>query len=239
MIEVMENKELYDGFYSESYTKHFFNKLSESYFLTQVFSSGLANLIRKKCISLLTKNLKHKDNLIIADFMSGSGENNRFFNGFKIKKIINIDFSDKMIELAKRRKHTDIIYLNENVLKCSLKNDTAHGIISTFGLKTLSEESTIDLAKQTKRVLKEKGSFCFSEFNLKGFTKLFVFALLFFQISICVFLFPFHNARLHYNFLSYSNNFSGNKAYKIFKQEFPNAKKINMLNLVIFIYGTK
>lgn len=237
MNSLAKTKELnISPIYSEYITKNLFNNLSETYFLNNVFSYGLANLIRKKNINILFKLSKIRKGLIIADFMSGSGENNTFLD-LENNSVVNIDFSSKMMSHTKSNKN--ITFLNENVLNCSLKKSSVDAVISSFGLKTLSRQATKKLAKKTNYVLKSNGSFSYCEFNFKGFSKFLILSIISFLITLSIIFLPKKKTASHYKFLTYTNLFKGEKVYRIFKKELPNTKKVNILGIVIFIYGKK
>ena len=90
----------------------------------------------------------------------------------KLKKdgeIVALDISSVMCERARKqipKYGIDIELLNEDALNNSIEDESVDCVISTFGLKTFSEEQTRVLMKQLYRILKPGGLFSFVEISV-------------------------------------------------------------------------
>ncbi|MBQ0788777.1 MAG: class I SAM-dependent methyltransferase [Oceanihabitans sp.] len=84
-------------------------------------------------------------------------------NADKDSKLIALDFSTEMINRAEKNtskfNQSTIEILKENVFDNSIENESAHYVISGFGLKTFNEEQLGKLASEINRILKPNGKF--------------------------------------------------------------------------------
>ena len=152
--------------YQKEFVTSLFDEMSQSYSRMNLITSfGFSQRWRKQCVNKLPI---IKDGLV-ADFMTGMGESWEFtlqrMTGEK--KLLALDYSDGMLQFArekKQRKQLDQVeILKEDALESSLEDHSLDGLISTFGLKTFSENQVRSLADEVMRILKPGGSFSFIE----------------------------------------------------------------------------
>jgi demethylmenaquinone methyltransferase/2-methoxy-6-polyprenyl-1,4-benzoquinol methylase len=147
--------------YDENFVKDLFNKMSASYTLmNRITSFGFSEKWRRQFV----EELDITDGSVVVDFMTGMGEcwSYVFANTHNVE-LIAIDFSPEMLKNAIKQQQNfateKITLLEENVLKCSLENNSVDFLISGFGLKTFNEQQLNELAQQVRRVLKPGGNF--------------------------------------------------------------------------------
>ena len=151
------------------YIKNMFNKIAPKYdFNNNVISLGLHKIIKKKAI----KELCIKNNMRILDECCGTGDiaaDLRKRN--KYVDITGIDFSEKMIEIA-RKKHPDITFLEGSCTHLPFLNNSFDIITMAFGLRNIEDYKTS--IKESFRVLEDGGQFLHLDFGEKNiFSKIF------------------------------------------------------------------
>jgi len=130
------------------------------------------------------------EGMTVVDLMSGMGETWEYILRETKGKanIIGIDFCQAMLEFAKCRQSalagSSIQLRCENALKTSLPDGTADAIISTFGLKTFSQDQLSALASELWRILKSGGIISMVEISNPNSTLLSVPYLFYLKIII-------------------------------------------------------
>lgn len=140
-----------------------FDSLAQNYdLINNLISFNTHIFFKKKAI----KSLKIKDEYKILDLCSGSGDISKIIRKINPKcKIIGVDFSSKMIEIAKK-KNNNIEFLNASATNLPFNKNEFDIVICAFGLRNIEND---DLAiKEIKRVLKTKGEFLNLDFEGKS-----------------------------------------------------------------------
>ena len=141
-----------------------FNKISDKYdFINNIMSFGTHFFIKKDCINLF----EGKSALKILDLCCGTGDLTRIIKKkFSDAEVIGIDFSEKMLEIAKE-KDTELNYLQADVVKLPFDDNSFDIITIAFGLRNIED---FDCAlNEIYRVLKPNGQFLHLDFGEKNF----------------------------------------------------------------------
>ncbi|MCI2228473.1 class I SAM-dependent methyltransferase [Polaribacter sp. MSW13] len=148
--------------YEAKYIQKLFDQMSHSYsIMNYIASFGFSERWRKKCVM----DIKIDSGKTVIDLMTGMGECWKYIlkNSNKDSKLIGLDFSDEMINRAKKNKkkyhQSKITILKENVFENSISKESADFVISVFGLKTFNTEQLEKLAIEIHRILKQSGQF--------------------------------------------------------------------------------
>jgi len=154
--------------YADKYVKNLFDEMSQTYGLVHLFSSlGFAYFWRKACIQSIPK-----DKTLICDLMAGGAEcltHIRSQLGQSLKVSL-VDFSSEMCHRAnmviERKGDANSMVIECSALNLPLDSNQFDGIVSTFGLKTFSNNDLVHLVREIKRVLKPNGSVSMLEFSM-------------------------------------------------------------------------
>jgi len=140
-----------------------FNVISDKYdFINKLISFGTQSIIKQSCINLL----KVKPYSNVLDLCTGTGDMSRFVKKNQPKaNVIGIDFSEKMIEIAKN-KNNNINYFLGDVTNLPFSDNMFDYAIMSFGLRNiLNSEKAID---EVYRILKPNGLFLHLDFGEKN-----------------------------------------------------------------------
>ena len=161
----MDNLEIYNPLSVRS----LFDEMSHTYGTVNLISSfGFCTIWRHQCVNQLS----FSSSTTVCDLMSGMGECWRSIDSqSKTKiKVVALDFSAEMCRKAKRFINEydglSVEILMEDVLNNSIPNASVDCIVSTFGLKTFSEEQLQQLAAEMTRILKPGGLFSLLEISV-------------------------------------------------------------------------
>ncbi|MBK6364720.1 MAG: class I SAM-dependent methyltransferase [Saprospiraceae bacterium] len=138
--------------------------------------------MRKQCIREIDWNLEIEKGF---DLMSGMGETWDLIDkeSKQNHQLIGVDISPAMNIKANERINKyhslEISIREENVLHNDIDSNSSDYIVSTFGLKTFSDEKLKILAKEVNRILKINGQFAFVEIS-KPKNKLFIIPYMFY-----------------------------------------------------------
>jgi len=162
--------------YEKAFVQSLFNEMASTYGLTNLISSfGFCERWRRQCVALA----QIKPGMTVCDMMTGMGEcwpginNNLKNNG----KIISLDFSSDMCRRAmkSKRKYPNLAIeiLEQDALSNDIPSSSADCLISSFGLKTLSDMQKDSFVQEIKRILKPNGVFSLVEISVPetGFLK--------------------------------------------------------------------
>jgi len=144
--------------------KSLFNDISANYdFLNNLISLGTHIHVKKYAI----RNLFIKPNSKVLDLCCGTGDLGKIIHNEKKNiKIIGVDFSSKMLEVAKR-KNPSIEYLQANATNIPFENDSFDYVVMGFGLRNIPDR---ELAiKEIRRVLKPDGQLLHIDFGKHNF----------------------------------------------------------------------
>lgn len=155
--------------YDPGRIKSLFDEMAATYGAVNMISSfGFCIRWRAQCVRYATI----APGMTVCDLMTGMGECwswiARRMNGSG--RIIGVDFSPEMC--ARARKHVADIapiaveVLEEDALDCSIESASVDSVVSTFGLKTLSHDGQVQLAREVDRILKPGGTFSFVDISV-------------------------------------------------------------------------
>ncbi len=155
------------GIYEDEFVENLFNRMSKTYGLTNYISSfGFTESWRNRCVNEIAWDKNTEDGY---DLMSGMGESWRLIMRQKKVKITGIDISKEMNKRAREKllenKSWKIDLLEENILKNSIPSNSGDFIISTFGIKTFSNEKQRILAGEIFRILRKGGQLAIIEIS--------------------------------------------------------------------------
>lgn len=155
--------------YDEKFVENLFNRMSKTYGTANYISSfGFTERWRKQCIKEIDWNLKIEKGF---DLMSGMGETWNLINkeSKHNHQLVGVDISPAMNLKANEKINNynslEISIKEENVLQNDIDTNSSDYIVSTFGLKTFSDEQLKMLAKEVNRILKINGQFAFVEIS--------------------------------------------------------------------------
>ncbi len=163
-------KKIYNSTYNEENIKNMFNKISKKYDIINFFLSfGLDYLWRQQSVNLLKmKIIKHKNIYKILDLATGTGNLAiALAKKFKNSYVIGIDYSDKMIEIAKKKISLKlkkrIKFIVGNSINIPFDNETFDIVTISFGIRNFTDiDNSI---KEIYRVLKPYGIIDILEFS--------------------------------------------------------------------------
>ncbi|MBR1908106.1 ubiquinone/menaquinone biosynthesis methyltransferase [bacterium] len=135
--------------------KILFNKLAKNYDLyNRIISLGMQTRVKKDCLKLLNVSSGYK----ILDICTGTGDLAFYLNKINPDTdIIGIDFSEKMLETANKKKkdRKNIQFLIADGREIPFEDNTFDIVTIGFGLRNIENyERVID---EIKRVLKPQG----------------------------------------------------------------------------------
>ena len=141
-----------------------FNDIADSYdFCNNIISLFTHNPVKKYAI----KKLDIKQNAKILDFCCGTGDMGKYIKKlFPLTEITGIDFSEKMLNIAKN-KNPNIQYVLKDVTNTDFKDNTFDYVTEAFGLRNIeNREKALD---EIYRILKPEGYFLHLDFNGQNF----------------------------------------------------------------------
>lgn len=138
------------------YVHELFDELSADYdILNDVISMGQHKFVKKQAI----KNVRIRTGMKILDVCTGTGDIPLFIAKKFVDnvKIIGADFSDNMLEIAKKRtqNYKNIEIINADAMNLPFEDETFDVVFISFGLRNLN-----DLKKgieELKRVTRKNG----------------------------------------------------------------------------------
>lgn len=170
--------------------KQMFNTISGEYDRNNnIISLGFHNLVKRAALKLL----KIDKESSVLDLFCGTGDLvNLLLKTNKNLQITGVDFSDKMLEIAKRS-YPQVEFIEADCTKLPFKNDSFNYITMSFGLRNVqNREAAI---KECFRVLKPSGKVLHLDFGMKNlFSNIFDF-ITFIGISL------FYKNKLPYKYL--------------------------------------
>lgn len=136
-----------------SLVRETYNKIAESY---QELYSDIDEQDRKRCMTFVQA-CKGKR---VADLGCGTGDGAIFYAKHGCK-VIGIDFSEKMLEIAKKRDAT-IQWINSDICSLLLESGSVAGIVLAYTINHLSDEMISQLKSEIDRVLLPEGMILFT-----------------------------------------------------------------------------
>lgn len=199
--------------------KKMFDDLSQIYDkANNIISLGTHNLVKKSAINNFNFSGK------VLDLCTGTGD---IAELLKNKcDIIGVDFSEKMLEIAKR-KHPDIKFIQADCTKLPFEDNSFDAVTISFGLRNIEN---YDLAlDEIYRVLKPNGKFFHLDFGKKN-----IIADLIFDLFVPIVTKLFYNENKPYQYLVKSKQLFLNKnsLIKLF-----NKHKFRLIKEKSFIFG--
>jgi demethylmenaquinone methyltransferase/2-methoxy-6-polyprenyl-1,4-benzoquinol methylase len=155
--------------YHPAFVKGLFSEMSATYGLTNLISSfGFCHRWRVQCVN----QIEFKDGALVYDLMSGMGECWRHIERQLSPggRLVGLDFCPEMCRRARLKAkgmtNVGVEILEADVLDNTLADESADCVVSTFGLKTFSDEQKGRLALEIKRLLKPQGTFSLLEISV-------------------------------------------------------------------------
>lgn len=157
--------------YDPAFVKGLFDEMAGTYGTVNLLSSfGFCVLWRRQCLNLVD----WRPDDVTIDLMAGMAE---LLPGILKRTspdavVTAIDLSTRMCELAnahvRRRRAPRAAVLQADVLLLDrqVPNDSADVVVSSFGLKTFSEQQIRELATQVHRILRPGGRFALLEISV-------------------------------------------------------------------------
>lgn len=139
-----------------------FNEIAPKYdFMNDIISFGLHRIIKK----IALKNIKLPNNAVIADLCCGTGDVSKLLSKKReVKQILGVDFSDNMLEIAKRKNmHSKINYLKADCTNLPFEDNLFDAITMFFGFRNIRDKDKA--LTEIKRVLKPNGQFIHLDFS--------------------------------------------------------------------------
>lgn len=154
--------------HDEQFVRALFDEMAKTYGLVNMISSlGFAYFWRKLAVGLIPISSKR-----ICDIMTGQGEclgHVKRRHGVEVE-IDLVDLSSVMCVRAKQTKERVGIskgkVFNTHAQEIPVPDDHYDAIVSTFGMKTLSDGNLKDLSRELYRVIKPKGEVSILEFSI-------------------------------------------------------------------------
>lgn len=141
-----------------------FNMISEKYdFMNNVISFGFQNFVKTDSIKML--NIKPHENIL--DLCCGTGDLTKIIKNYYPKAFVTgLDFSDKMIEIAKN-KVLNAKFIQADATNLPFPDNTFDAVTMGFGLRNIQNaEKAIE---EIYRVLRPNGRFLHLDFGEKNF----------------------------------------------------------------------
>lgn len=164
-----ENAELHDSGVarSEDFVRRLFDEMARTYGLVNMVSSlGFAYVWRRRAVRSLPQPAG-----LVADLMAGGGEclgHLKRHLGRDVR-IDLIDWSRGMCDRAEaavaRGRFSGVRVLCTSALAVPAPDQTYDAIVSTFGMKTLTDTETRAFAREVRRILKPSGCVSILEFS--------------------------------------------------------------------------
>lgn len=161
-------RQIVEEIYEPEYVRRLFNEMAETYGVVNLVSSfGFAALWRKRCL----QQVEFLSGMSVIDLMTGMGELLPDISRHvgSLGDIRAIDLSPVMCRkaremMAKRKISGRIIECD--ALNKPMESETADIVISSFGLKTFSENQRQVLARNILTMLKPGGRFSLIEISV-------------------------------------------------------------------------
>lgn len=155
--------------YDAKTVRRLFDEMSKTYGVVNLIASlGFTIIWRRVCIRKI-KAREHVEHIV--DLLAGMGElmPNLHSHFGSIGKIQALDFSSQMCEGARKqaaRMSFPVEIIEADLFDRGLLSSSADIVVSSFGLKTFSNEQQTELAKELDRVLKPGAEFSFIEISM-------------------------------------------------------------------------
>lgn len=157
-----------ENIYSSEYVKALFDEMAQTYGLVNYITSfGFAERWRKQCV----EKLDIESGAVVYDLMSGMGE----LWGLLLQrigqqgKVLALDISEGMVQRSKEqsayRQWGNIEVSQVNFFENQILDNSVDLIVSSFGVKTFSDEQLVEMVREYKRILKSGGHFSLIEIS--------------------------------------------------------------------------
>ncbi len=158
-----------DSIYNPSFVRALFDEMSGTYGLVNWVSSfGFCRRWRRQCLV----QVEIDGGARVFDLMTGMGElcPRIAWAVGAAGRIVAVDLSPVMCEKARQycdgRLACAVDVVEANALCSNLPSGTADVVLSSFGLKTFSQDQIRQLAGEVERLLKPSGTFSFIEISV-------------------------------------------------------------------------
>ena len=120
-----------------------------------------------KPIQYQRKKIVHKANGLILEIGMGSGNNLPFYDYSKVEKIIGLDPSEELSDMAKKyskKFNLDVKHLSGYAEEIDLQNDSVDTVLITYTICSIKNAEKA--LREIKRVLKQDGQLLFCEHGI-------------------------------------------------------------------------
>jgi len=154
--------------YNPKVVSALFDEMSKTYgFVNLLASMGFTHIWRRFVVAKLDP----RNGAVVVDLMTGMGE---LFSSLRrrfptARRVVAIDFSAKMCESARAqaaKSPFSVEVIEADVFDRRIGEGTADIVVSSFGLKTFSQEQQTALAAEIERLLKPGGQFSLIEISI-------------------------------------------------------------------------
>lgn len=155
--------------FQPNFVRQLFDEMSQTYSVVNYIASfGFTARWQKQCV----RRIKVPLGATVYDLMTGMGEMCSDISRMigSSGRIRAIDISPRMCARARQRlRHRitcSVEVIEADILDNGIDSGSADVIVSSFGLKTFSEEQTVRLAREIHRILKPGGQFSLLEISV-------------------------------------------------------------------------
>ncbi len=155
--------------YEPAFVQQLFDEMSATYGAVNLVSSfGFCRRWRHQCVA----QIDIPTGSCVVDLMAGMGELSPLIARHvgPAGSLIAVDYSSVMCEKARRfqdgRLECGVDVLEANALSSDIPDHCADVVVSSFGLKTFSDDQIKRLAREVHRILKPGGLFSFVEISV-------------------------------------------------------------------------
>jgi ubiquinone/menaquinone biosynthesis methyltransferase len=142
--------------YKPAFVKALFDEMTASYGVVNLISSfGFCHFWRRACI----QNISWRKGMVVHDWMTGMGElwPHILRRIGPDGRLVALDISTAMCDRARAKHAERVTVIERDIFENDFSDASADVVVSSFGIKTFSDDQKARLAKEIARVLKPGG----------------------------------------------------------------------------------
>lgn len=153
-----------EGIYDKNKLRKYYSKNSIARkYIRKRFLSPLGKYIHYKQVSIINLYIKYYNAKTILDMACGPARLSKDIKGFD--KAIGLDTSTEMLDLAKKLKLKDWLFLKRDAFATKFKTCSFDLVYSFRFVRHLKFKERVKIYKEIKRILKKGGLFIFDAVN--------------------------------------------------------------------------